>query len=211
MLKDWDIELGKGERLVILGPSGCGKTTFLRILSGLEKPSGGVIDKDNLKIGFVFQEARLIPWRNVEHNIKFVDGQRDMKEILTRLKLTGFEHYLPFQLSGGMRQRVNLARALIIQPDLLILDEAFASLDLKIKMEIIEDIHQLWLDEHFSIISVTHDLKEAVLLADKIVISTARPSRLKRMIPVPPEIGRKIGSSVFLKMESDLVKMICED
>jgi ABC-type nitrate/sulfonate/bicarbonate transport system ATPase subunit len=211
VLDRWNLQLGKGERLAILGPSGCGKTTFLRILSGLEKPTGGSINKDHLKIGFVFQESRLIPWRNVEVNLKFVNEQGDINGMLSQLKLTGFEHYLPSQISGGMRQRVNLARALIIQPDLLILDEAFTSLDLKVKIDIMNDIHRMWLKQHFSIIAVTHDLKEALFLADRIVFTTARPSKIKKTINVELGGERSIASPEFIKMESELIEMLCED
>ncbi len=211
VLDRWNLQLGKGERLAILGPSGCGKTTFLRILSGLEKPTGGSIHTDHLKIGFVFQESRLIPWRNVEGNLRFVDEQADMDGILSQLKLSGFEHYLPSQLSGGMRQRVNLARALLIQPDLLILDEAFTSLDLKVKIDIMNDIHKMWLKQHFSIILVTHDLKEALLLADRIIFTTARPSKIKKSINVALGVERSLSSPDFIKMESELIGMMCED
>jgi len=209
VLDNWSMHLHRGERLVILGPSGCGKTTFLRILSGLEKPTGGTIHRDNLKIGYVFQESRLIPWRNVENNLKFVNEQGDIAGILSQLRLTGFERYLPSQLSGGMRQRVNLARALIIQPDLLILDEAFTSLDLKIKLDIMKDIHRLWLKQRFSIIAVTHDLKEALLLADRIALATDRPSQIEQTIEVPLGVERDISSPDFIKIESDFINLIC--
>ncbi|NMC12287.1 MAG: ABC transporter ATP-binding protein [Chloroflexi bacterium] len=208
VLEQWNLELGKGERLVILGPSGCGKTTFLRILSGLERPTSGTVEHNHMRIGFVFQESRLIPWRTVEENLRFVNPEGEIKEILSPLKLTGFSHYLPSRLSGGMRQRVNLARALVIHPDLLILDEAFTSLDIKIKLEIMKDIHCWWLKQRFSIIAVTHDLKEALLLADRIAIVTDRPSKIKNIIDVPLGIERKISSSDFIRMESKLLEMM---
>lgn len=209
VLDNWNLQMSRGERLVILGPSGCGKTTFLRILAGLEKPTHGVINKDHQKIGFVFQESRLIPWRNVVNNLRFVNEKGDIEEILSQLRLTGFENYLPSQLSGGMRQRVNLARALIIQPDLLILDEAFTSLDIKVKIDIMDDIRRLWLRQHFSIISVTHDLKEALFLADKIVLITDRPSTIKKSISIELGVERSITAIDFLKIESNLLEMIC--
>ncbi|MCE1254638.1 MAG: ATP-binding cassette domain-containing protein, partial [Anaerolineae bacterium] len=110
VIQQWNLNIFKGERVIILGPSGCGKTTFLRLVAGLEKPSSGSIEHaDNLKIGFVFQESRLIPWRSIKDNLKFVD-EKGNGEILSQLGLDGFENYLPSQLSGGMKQRVNLAR-----------------------------------------------------------------------------------------------------
>lgn len=211
VIDQWNLQLAKGERLAILGPSGCGKTTFLRILCGLEKPTRGVIENDHQKVGFVFQETRLIPWCNVEDNLRFVEEHGDMGGIFSQLKLSGFEKFLPSQLSGGMRQRVNLARALIIQPDLLILDEAFTSLDLKVKMDIMKDIHQLWLKQRFSIVAVTHDLKEALFMADKIALSTDRPSRIKHTIEVPLGLDRDISSPQFIKCESELINQICFD
>lgn len=211
VIDQWNLQLIKGERLAILGPSGCGKTTFLRILCGLDKPTRGMIEKDHQKVGFVFQESRLIPWCNVEDNLRFVEEHGDMGGIISQLKLCGFEKYLPSQLSGGMRQRVNLARALIIQPDLLILDEAFTSLDLKVKMDIMKDIHQLWLKQRFSIVAVTHDLKEALFMADKIALSTDRPSRIKYTIEVPLGLDRDISSPQLIKCESELINKICFD
>ncbi|MBN1313563.1 MAG: ABC transporter ATP-binding protein [Anaerolineae bacterium] len=211
VLDDWDLQLKSGERLVLLGPSGCGKTTFLRIISGLEQPTSGMIKKETDQIGFVFQEPRLIPWLDVKGNLRFVDEQGDIGEILTQLRLTGFEDYLPSRLSGGMRQRVNLARALITRPKLLILDEAFSSLDFKVKVAIMEDIQQLWLTHRFSIIAVTHDLKEALMLADRIILLSARPSRIIREIEVELETDRSPSMSGLLRLEAELIDMMCGD
>ncbi|MBN1430379.1 MAG: ABC transporter ATP-binding protein [Anaerolineae bacterium] len=210
VLDDWNLQVKHGERLVLLGPSGCGKTTFLRIISGLEEPTSGVFQKDAVRVGFVFQEPRLIPWRDVRGNLQFVDEEQgDTGEILAQLRLTGFEDYLPSRLSGGMKQRVNLARALMIRPDLLILDEAFSSLDMKIKTSIIEDIRRLWLARGFSIVSVTHDLKEALLLADRIILLSTRPSKIIREIHVGLGTDRNPSMPGFLQLEADLVDMMC--
>lgn len=209
VLDDWNLQVKSGERLVLLGPSGCGKTTFLRIISGLDEPTRGIVQTDSQRIGFVFQEPRLIPWRSVRGNLQFVGTQKDAGEMLSRLRLTGFEDYLPSQLSGGMRQRVNLARALVARPDLLILDEAFSSLDLKVKTSIMEDVHQLWLAHGFSIVAVTHDLKEAILLADRIILLSGLPSRIVQEVSVNSGADRNLSAPASLRLEAMLIDMIC--
>ncbi len=205
VLDNWNLTIKKGQRLVLLGPSGAGKTTFLRIIARLEAPGSGVINSFDQKIGFVFQEPRLIPWRSVKDNLLFVNQQGDYEPILARLRLTGFEDYFPAQLSGGMRQRVNLARALISGADLLILDEAFSSLDFRVKATIIEDINQLWLENGFTIIAVTHDLKEALYLADRIIILSSRPSKIINEIKVDLGHDRSFPSPKLLELESQLI------
>jgi NitT/TauT family transport system ATP-binding protein len=147
VLDNWNLSLNWGQRLVFLGPSGAGKTTFLKSLAGREEASQGHIENYCRKIGFVFQEPRLIPWRSVKENLLFINPRGDFASLLSRLRLAGFEDYFPSQLSAGMKQRVNLARALIIQPDLLILDEAFSSLDLSVKTSIMENMS--WEPCHF--------------------------------------------------------------
>ncbi|NLG32571.1 MAG: ABC transporter ATP-binding protein, partial [Syntrophomonadaceae bacterium] len=182
VLDQWNLTINKSERVVIMGPSGSGKTTFLRLAAGLELPTSGKIEIKHQKTGFVFQEPRLIPWRTVKQNLLFVNERGDINGILHKMRLGGFEHYYPSQLSGGMRQRVNLARALIVNPDLLILDEAFTSLDLPVKRSIIDDLLDQWNDKRFTIIMVTHDIKEALYIADRIVFITGRPARIKENI-----------------------------
>ena len=158
VLDNWNLSLNWGQRLVFLGPSGAGKTTFLKILAGLEEASQGHIENYCRKIGFVFQEPRLIPWRSVKENLLFINPRGDFASLLSRLRLAGFEDYFPSQLSAGMKQRVNLA-GFDNQPDLLILDEAFSSLDLSVKTSIMEDINQLC-GKPFTIIAVTAILKK---------------------------------------------------
>lgn len=209
VLDNWNLNIRRGQRLVLLGPSGAGKTTFLRLVAGLEMPSSGCIDSFNQKIGYVFQEPRLIPWRSVKNNLLFVKQNGDFSGILDRLRLTGFEDYLPSQLSGGMRQRVNLARALITQPDLLILDEAFSSLDLRVKASIMSDIYQLWRENPFTLIAVTHDLKEALYLADRIIILSPRPAHIMHDMKIDLGPERSLASPDLLGMESRLIDIMC--
>lgn len=209
VIKQWTLTLNPGERLVILGPSGSGKTTFLRMAAGLDQPSSGDLRVSSANVGFVFQEPRLIPWRTVKQNLLFVNQTGDVASILSRLKLNGFEDYLPAQLSGGMQQRVNLARALIIDPDLLILDEAFSSLDLPVKLSIMRDINDQWKEKQFTILAVTHDLKEALSMADKILVVSSRPSHIIQEFKVGLDREhRSFTDPHLLGLESELLDMI---
>lgn len=207
----WSLDITSGERLVILGPSGAGKTTFLRLIAGLENLSSGTIKVSSNRVGFVFQEPRLIPWRTVKQNLLFVNQEANVDNMLSRLKLTGFESYLPAQLSGGMQQRVNLARALIVDPLLLILDEAFGSLDLRVKLSIIRDIIDQWKENQFTMVAVTHDLKEALCIADSILIVSSRPSRIVHRFSVDLERGhRAFNDPELLRLESELLSIMSE-
>lgn len=208
VLDNWDLNINAGERLVLLGPSGSGKTTFLRLIAGLESPDSGQISLNTDKIAFVFQEPRLIPWRNVSDNLLFVRPDADIEGILAQLRLSGFESYFPGQLSGGMQQRVNLARALVTEPDLLILDEAFSSLDLPVKLGIMQDLLEHWQEKYFTIIFVTHDLKEALCLADRILILSPRPAHIAHDFRVNLGEKRSFSDPELLKLESELLGLL---
>lgn len=208
VLDNWNLDINEAQRLVLLGPSGSGKTTFLRLITGLDSPDSGEIAINTNKLAFVFQEPRLIPWRTVRDNLFFVQPEADIEGILTQLRLSGFEHYFPGQLSGGMQQRVNLARALVTEPDLLILDEAFASLDLPVKLEIMQDLSEHWQEKQFTIISVTHDLKEALCLADRILILSQRPARIAHDFRVELGQKRSFSDPEFLRLESELLNLL---
>ncbi len=208
VLNDWNLTVNEGEKVVLLGPSGAGKTTFLRLLAGLENPTSGYISLSKQRISFVFQEPRLIPWRTVKNNLLFVNPQADVARILAGLQLSGFENYLPGQLSGGMRQRVNLARALISEPDLLILDEAFTSLDLPTKLKISADLMEQWKIKKFTLIAVTHDLKEALFLADRILVLSSSPARILYDFKVELGEQRSFSDPKLLALESHLLEII---
>lgn len=211
VLEDWNLSIRPSERIVLLGPSGAGKTSFLKMVAGLENPTQGTLEVHTRGMGYVFQEPRLIPWRTVRENLSFVNPSADISDLLETLRLQGFEDYFPAQLSGGMRQRVNLARALVVSPDLLILDEAFASLDLKVKISIMDDVMDLWDSRRFTIIAVTHDLNEALYLADRILIISGRPARIEQEFPVSLIGQRAYSSPDLIQLQTELLNLVTRE
>ncbi len=191
-----DLKIGKGEFIAIVGPSGCGKTTLLKMMSGLLRPDGGkiLIEGQALQqhchsIGYMSQVNALLPWRTVRENIQLgleIRGMAVAKrraiadELIQRLDLQGFEDRYPFELSGGMRQRVAIMRALAYNPDILFMDEPFGALDVQTRDLLEDDILRIWSQTHKTIVFITHDLGEAIILADRVVLMTARPGRIKR-------------------------------
>jgi NitT/TauT family transport system ATP-binding protein len=193
-----DLSVRQGEFLCIVGPSGCGKTTLLRILGGLEQPTAGLVEFDIQHDGrplqsMVFQEQGVFPWLTVLDNAAFgltVRGvaRRDREKIalgyLTKLGLEHFARAYPRQLSGGMRQRVNLARAFANDPAILLMDEPLASLDEQTKMLVQEDLLRLWEGSSKTVIFITHSLDEAVVLGDRVAVMTHRPARIKAVYEI---------------------------
>lgn len=177
-----------GEFVCIIGESGCGKTTILKIIAGIEKAdSGEIIFESSTRVGFVFQDDRLLPWKTVYDNILFavraVKADESMvKRVLEIVGLNGFEKYYPKQLSGGMRQRVGIARALAIQPDLLLMDEPFANLDAQTRERMQDEL--LKIVGKMTVIFVTHSIDEALFLADRIIVFSPRPARVIRTIEI---------------------------
>jgi NitT/TauT family transport system ATP-binding protein len=193
-----DLETRQGEFLCIVGPSGCGKTTLLRILAGLEEPSTGEVEfhvnhPDRPLQSMVFQEQGVFPWLTVLENAAFGLTVRDLpkprrheiaREYLRRLGLEGFEAAYPRQLSGGMRQRVNLARAFANDPAILLMDEPLASLDEQTKMLIQEDLIELWEGSRKTVLFITHSLEEAIVLGDRVAVMSHRPGRIKAIYEI---------------------------
>ena len=186
-----DLSVGRGEFLSIVGPSGCGKSTLLRIIAGLTPPSAGTcdlaVDHAPGRIGFVFQDPTLMPWSTVTGNVllPFRIGRRNGPEARKRalaavraVGLGGFEDAYPHQLSGGMRMRVSIARALVTDPDLLLLDEPFAALDEITRMALNDDLLRLWAERRPTILFVTHSVFESVYLSTRIAVMSARPGRI---------------------------------
>jgi NitT/TauT family transport system ATP-binding protein len=185
-----NLVVSRGEFLGVLGPSGCGKSTLLRLLAGLAEPTGGRLERgENLsgRVGFVFQEPTLMPWATVSSNVylplRLQGIRRDaaaprIAAMLESLGLAEFAHAYPRQLSGGMRMRVSIARALITEPDLLLLDEPFAALDEITRFKLNEELRALWLKLRCTIVFVTHSVFESVFLTNRIVVMTHRPGRI---------------------------------
>jgi len=195
--------LRQGEFLALLGPSGCGKSTILNMVAGLIPRTGGEIRVDGdavvagrvmPQVGYVFQRDTVFPWRTVARNIGYgleiagtprAEREERVARKIAQARLNGFEHAFPLTLSGGMRQRVALMRTLIMQPQILLMDEPFGALDTHTKLEMHQILLDMWERERQTVIFVTHDLSEALTLADRIVLLSARPGRIKEDFQVP--------------------------
>lgn len=205
VLKDLSFSVADQEFVVLLGPSGCGKTTILKILAGLVQPTAGavfrngrVIDGPDPDIAMVFQDFVLLPWKTVLENVMLgqkVQNQVDKstrrslaKRWIEKVGLDGFEHRYPKELSGGMKQRVGLARALSVNPEVLLMDEPFGSLDAQTRDRLQTELLELWHEERKTILFVTHDIDEAIFLGDRIMVLSEKPSSIKASVSV--EIDR---------------------
>lgn len=193
-----NLDIAAGEFVTLVGASGCGKTTLLRIVDGLTPPSQGQILLDGREVrgpgpdrGMVFQSDSLFPWRTVLANVMFgLEIQRQPRapsteraqRLIDLVGLKGFEHHYPHELSGGMRQRVNLARALAIDPEVLLMDEPFAALDAQTREIMQAELLRIWVANRKTVLFVTHQIDEAIFLADRVVVMTARPGRIKEVI-----------------------------
>jgi NitT/TauT family transport system ATP-binding protein len=196
-ISDVNLEVMDGEFVCLLGPSGCGKTTLLRLVAGLETPTEGVLFLDGKKIegvnkecGFVFQEYVLFPWRTVRDNIEFGPEVKKMpkeeresisQHYIELVGLKGFENHYPHELSGGMKQRVGIARAYANNPKLLLMDEPFGALDAQTRNLMQAELLRIWEKEHISALFVTHSVDEAVYLADRVAVMSARPGTVKEI------------------------------
>ena len=229
-LRDVSLRIETGEFISIVGASGCGKTTLLRIVDGLTTPTRGEVWVDARPVtkpgpdrGFVFQQDALFPWRTVLDNIVFgleVQGRprreaRDRAAELIRLVgLAGFEQHFPHELSGGMRQRANLARALTIDPEILLMDEPFASLDAQTREIMQSELLRIWRSNRKTVMFVTHQIDEAVYLSDRVVVMTSRPGQIKAIldvnIPRPRDLSVKRRPD-FLEIVDEIWKMIEEE
>jgi NitT/TauT family transport system ATP-binding protein len=199
-----DLDIADGEFLCIVGPSGCGKTTLLRTLAGLESHDEGVVDitvanPDAVESSMVFQDHSIFPWMSVRDNVAFgLEAQGVSKRerwaavqpYIEQVGLGGFERALPYQLSGGMKQRVSIARAFATDPEILYMDEPFAALDEQTKLVLQEQLLRIWESTRKTVVYVTHSIDEAIILADRIVVMSARPGRIKDMIDVTSVVPR---------------------
>ena len=199
-----NFELEEHEFVSIVGPSGCGKTTLLRIVAGLVKPDTGEIVYSGYSqpsTALVFQDQGLLPWMTVMENIglglelkRVPSGKRkeQVTDFMERIKLDGFQNYYPHELSGGMRQRVALARAFLTNPDILLMDEPFAALDAQTRIILQEELLKIWRIERKTVLFVTHDIDEAILLGDRVIVLTDRPGKVHEDIRVEIERPRDL-------------------
>lgn len=222
-----DLQVAEGEFIALLGPSGCGKSTLLNLIAGFEAPSagelrvgGGAVEQPGPERGVVFQEAALFPWLNVWENVVFgpkIAGlsRREYaaraEEMLEITGLSAFKRHLPVQLSGGMRQRVGIARVLTLGSRVLLMDEPFGALDAQTRLTMQELLLSVWQTLRTTVVFVTHDIDEAILLADTIYVMSARPGRIATRIEVPIERPRSldlITGEVFNGLKREILKQM---
>ncbi len=209
-LEDFDLSIAPGEFFAIVGPTGCGKSTTLGLIAGLAKPQAGEVtlfdapvDGVDRRVGFVFQQDAVFPWRNVLGNVMAGplfrgvpknQAEATARDWINRVGLKGFEDHHPHQLSGGMRKRVALAQTFINNPQVLLMDEPFSSLDVQTRELMQEELLQLWAQAKSAVLFVTHDLDEAILLADRVAVLTTRPARVKSVhtidLPRPRDVAK---------------------
>lgn len=223
-LEGVDLHLRRHEFISLIGPSGCGKSTILRLISGLLRPTGGTVSIFGMpvteprdEIGIVFQKPTLLPWLGVLDNITFpmrhkygrVDRKDEARarELLAMIGLGDFGHKRPDELSGGMQQRVSIARSLLHDPDILLMDEPFSALDALTRDEMSFELLRIWGQRPKTVVFVTHSIQEALLLSDRIVVMSARPGRVADIIDVPlarPRSLATLADPVFSRMANDI-------
>jgi NitT/TauT family transport system ATP-binding protein len=219
-LRDASLRLSAGDFIVLLGPSGCGKSTLLRLIAGLDQPDSGTLTWDAGHtptpgdIGYVFQDATLLPWASASENVFLPlrlrgvtrhQAQPDIEAALARVALTGFEDARPRQLSGGMRMRVSIARALVTRPRLLLMDEPFAALDEFTRHRLQADLLTLWGELGCTVVFVTHSIYEAAFLAQRVVLMTPRPGRIAQEMssPLVPGQGKRLDPA-YAQLVADI-------
>ena len=222
VLDNIDLDVGEGEFLCLLGPSGCGKSTLLNIVAGFLEPASGKVTINGESVKgpdprriFVFQERGVFPWLTVEGNIGFglfkLSRSERGKRIAYYVKLVGlqgFEKAYPQELSGGMKQRLEVARALAVNPDMLFLDEPFGALDSITRLIMRKELLRIWEAERKTIIFVTHDIDEAVQLADRVVVMSARPARIQRIVDIDIDHPRDISAKRYLELRDSIFEEI---
>jgi len=225
-LEDCSLDIGKGDFVAFVGPSGCGKSTLLNIIAGLMSPTSGSIIYQgeelkgvNQKVGYITQHDSIFPWMTVEQNVgislevrKFPQNGRakEVEKFIKLVGLEGFEKHYPSQLSGGMRKRVGLARTLIYDPMALLLDEPFGALDAQLKLVMQDELLKIWEKAKKTMLFVTHDLGEAIALADRVVVFTGRPGKIKLIREIPIPRPRDVFQIRFSPQFGDLYEEVWE-
>jgi len=225
VLKDVSFEVFEQEFLCVIGPNGCGKTTLLRLIAGLDTPNSGqiLIDREEAKAGrtgLIFQEFSLFPWRRVIDNVRFGleirgiednESRRVAEKYIDLVGLSEFKHVYPHELSEGMKQKAAIARALAINPSVLLLDEPFAFLDAQTRNFMQDELFRIWEHEKKIAIFVTHNVDEAVYLADRIVVLTTRPGKVKKILRIELERPRKRTSQPFVRKREEILELLEEE
>lgn len=228
VLDDISLTVSSGEIVAILGPSGCGKSTLLRIIGGLEKPASGQIltrgepaSSTLNPLTYVFQDFALIPWRSVadnvalpleHHGMSAAERRERVMSALARVNLTDFAEAYPKQLSGGMRQRTSIARALAVDPAVLLMDEPLSALDAQTRELLMDDLLRLWIDTKFTAVYVTHNLAEAIRLGHKVVVLSRRPGRIREIVSIDVPIeDRKDGDPVLVAARDRIWNLIRDE
>jgi ABC-type nitrate/sulfonate/bicarbonate transport system ATPase subunit len=222
-LDDVSLTVAAGELVSIVGPSGCGKSTLLRMIAGLMSPTSGEVSigaepitEPNAERGLVFQDPNLFPWLTVRRNIEsglvargvLRERRSEVDEFMRLVGLEAFANSFPHHLSGGMAQRVSLARALINHPRVLLLDEPLGALDAFTRMRMQDEVLRLWRARGTTMLFVTHDIDEAIYVSDRIVIMTQRPGKIEQIIPVELDRPRDRSSSEFLRLRGDILETL---
>jgi ABC-type nitrate/sulfonate/bicarbonate transport system ATPase subunit len=222
-LEDLSLEIRQGEFISLIGSSGCGKSTLLRLIVGLDTPTSGdlyldgeAITEPNHERGLVFQDPTLFPWLNVHGNVAaglvarnvYKEKKKGVDEFIKLVGLSGFEKSYPHHLSGGMAQRVSLARALVNQPKVLLMDEPLGALDAFTRMQMQDEILRIWQERRTTVVLVTHDVDEAVYMSDRIVIMSARPGKIQEIINVPQTRPRARNNPDFLRLRTEILEIL---
>jgi ABC-type nitrate/sulfonate/bicarbonate transport system ATPase subunit len=222
-LDDVSLTLAAGEMVSLVGPSGCGKSSLLRLVAGLDAPDAGELLVGTQRIagpsaerGLVFQDPNLFPWLTVRRNVQsglvargvLREKRHEVEEFLKLVGLESFANVFPHQLSGGMAQRVGLARALVNHPKVLLLDEPLGALDAFTRMRMQDEVLRLWRARGTTMLLVTHDIDEAIYMSDRIVIMTPRPGRVERIIEVTLDRPRQRNSPDFLRLRAEILEML---
>jgi len=222
VLDNINLDVQDGEFICLVGPSGCGKSTMLNVMGGFLSPTGGSVKIDGEAVHgpdprriLVFQDHGVFPWLTVEGNIGFglshlsdTERKQRIAHYVQMVRLQGFEHTYPSDLSGGMKQRVQVARALAVNPDILYLDEPFGALDSVTRFIMRGELLRIWQTERRTIIFVTHDIDEAVQLADRVVVLSSRPAKIQDILTIDIEHPRNLSSPRYLELRDQLAKMI---
>ena len=226
-LKNINLTIDNGEFVALLGPSGCGKSTLLNAIAGFSPPTSGRVVTDGVEVtwpgpdrGMVFQEYALFPWMTVAQNISFGleikklpkrEISQKVDALLAQLQLTDFRHRFPKDLSGGMKQRVAIARVLALDPPTMLMDEPFGALDALTRRTLQDELLRIWMEFKKTIIFVTHGIEESIYLADRVAVMTYRPGTIKQIIPVGLSRPRDVSSLEFISLQKEITKLVMEE